>query len=507
MGVEHAQRCESDEPLVSSFGHTCEWSTQMPHRRDGASAPSRTRREFLNLAANAGFLVLLGEAGAARGGNESDGNHLDRFGGWIGKQFEATGFFRTEHDGKRWWLVTPEGNAFISFGVNHYHAGWWAQEYNRDHWMKVFGAQRPWDPTWQRGFRDAALADLRRLGLNTLGIHTDAPMLTEPPGMALFPYVARYEPLVLSHYRKPSPETYADVFAPEYEAICEVAAREMAEPYANDPMILGYCMADVPAMTDNDAEWHKSTTWPRRLRNLGADSPGKQAYVDTMRNRHADIADFNTVYITDFVSWDALLAAEDWRPSARPTNQAERDDNAAFLLLCVDKYYSVAKAALRRVDSNHLFLGDKINANSDAFDTIVGVTSRYTDVVNIQYYARWEKQKATMDRWSDKVGQPFLNGDSAMTTPTEDCPNPYGPHAKDQAERAEWTREFMENATARPDFVGWHMCGMIDTSKEMPGKEQHQHQGLMTTHGEFYPEMEQAVQQVSSRLYNTASGT
>ena len=55
-------------------------------------------------------------------------------------------------------------------------------------------------------------------------------------------------------------------------------------------------------------------------------------------------------------------------------------------------------------------------------------------------------------------------------------------------------------------FVGWHMCGIIDTSKEMPGKEQHQHQGLMTTHGEFYPEVEQAIQQLSSRLYNIASG-
>jgi hypothetical protein len=29
----------------------------------------------------------------------------------------------------------------------------------------------------------------------------------------------------------------------------------------------------------------------------------------------------------------------------------------------------------------------------------------------------------------------------------------------------------------------------------------------MTTHGEFYPEMEQAVQQISSRLYSIASGT
>lgn len=465
-----------------------------------------TRREYLKTMATAGAGLACASVGyTSTNGSRAMADH-DRFGGWKGKTFEATGFFRTEHDGERWWLVTPEGNAFISFGVNHYHAGWWAQDYNRDHWIKQFGATRPWDKAWNDGFRDAALADLRRLGLNTLGIHTDAPMLTEPPGQALFPYVARYEPLVLSHYRKPSPETYADVFSPKYEAICEAAAREMAEPYANDPMILGYCMADVPAMTDNDAEWHKGTTWPRRLRNLGGNAPGKRAYVDTMRERHGDIAAFNAVYATGFASWGALLAAEDWRPNARPANWAERDDNAAFLLLCVDKYYGVAKDALRRVDANHLFLGDKINANSDAFDTIVSVTSRYTDVVNIQYYAPWEKQKVTMDRWSDKVDKPFLNGDSAFTVPTKTMPAPYGPHAKDQAERAEWTREFMEKATARPDFVGWHMCGIIDTSKEMPGKEKHQHQGLMTTHGEFYPEMEAAVRDLSDRLYEIAIG-
>jgi hypothetical protein len=430
-------------------------------------------------------------------------NDLDRYGGWKGKQFKATGFFRTEHDGKRWWLVTPEGNAFISLGVNHYHAGWWAQDYNRDHWVKAFGATRPWDQAWNDGFRDGALGDLRRLGLNTLGIHTNAPMLTEPPGQALFPYVAPYEPLLLSHYLSPKPETYVDIFAPEYEAICATAAHQRAA-YANDPMTLGYCMADCPPMTDGEARWYKGTTWPRRLRNLSGDAPGKKAYVDTMRERHADIGAMNAAYGTDFESWDALLAAEHWRDNAYPAGQTERDDNAAFLLRCVDRYYSVAKEALRRVDANHLFFGDKINGNSDALEATLSVTCKYTDVVSIQYYDPWEKQKALMDRWSDKVGQPFLNGDSAFTTPTEDTPNPFGPHAKDQAERAKWTREFMEKATARPDFVGWHMCGMIDTPKEMPGKEHGQHQGLMNKHGEFYPEMEAAVRDVSGRLYEIA---
>jgi hypothetical protein len=41
--------------------------------------------------------------------------------------------------------VSPKGNAFISFGVNHYHADWWAQEHNRDYWIERFKAKKPYD--------------------------------------------------------------------------------------------------------------------------------------------------------------------------------------------------------------------------------------------------------------------------------------------------------------------------------------------------------------------------
>ena len=54
----------------------------------------------------------------------------DRFGGWTGRKFQATGFFRIEKD-ERWWLVTPEGNAFLSFGINHLHPGLWRLPHNR----------------------------------------------------------------------------------------------------------------------------------------------------------------------------------------------------------------------------------------------------------------------------------------------------------------------------------------------------------------------------------------
>lgn len=465
-----------------------------------------TRGEFIKMAVLAGMGALYGMAGNARGFRSIIQDDYDLFGGWKARKFEATGFFRTHHDGERWWIATPEGNAFLSFGINHYHAGWWAQEYNRDHWIKNFGAQQVWDERWRRGFRNAAVADMKRLGINTLGIHTDASMLTEPPEGPVMPYVRRYEPIVLSHYRNPTPESYIDIFTPAFENQCDRAACEMAAPYATDRMILGYCMADIPIMTDNDAKWMGGTTWPRVLRNLGRIAPGKQVYVAMMSERYSDVRAFNDVYDTAFSTWDELAAAENWRVPAKPEKQEEREDNHRFLLRCVDQYYKVARAALFRYDPNHLFFGDKINANSDTLQSILEVTSRYTDLVNYQFYARWPEQKALLDRLTTQVDLPFLNGDSTYSVPGGMLPNPYGPHARDQAERAEWVHEFCEGAFARPDFVGWHMCGIINTWKTMPGKAEHQHQGLMTAKGDFYPEMENAIRDISSKLYDIALG-
>ena len=62
-------------------------------------------------------------------------------GSWYGKKFQRSGFFRTEFDGNKWWFVTPEGNGFISLGINHYHQDWWAQQYNKNFWLRKFNSK------------------------------------------------------------------------------------------------------------------------------------------------------------------------------------------------------------------------------------------------------------------------------------------------------------------------------------------------------------------------------
>jgi hypothetical protein len=44
-------------------------------------------------------------------------------GGTTERTFKATGFFRTQHDGTRWWLVDPEGHGFFSLGLDAVRPG------------------------------------------------------------------------------------------------------------------------------------------------------------------------------------------------------------------------------------------------------------------------------------------------------------------------------------------------------------------------------------------------
>lgn len=440
----------------------------------------------------------------------------DRFGGWTGKQFKATGFFRVERD-QRWWLVTPEGNAFLSFGINHLYPDLWRQEYNREAWQNRLGVENLKD--WNKfapALRAWFLKTCDEYGFNTVGVHNSLQIVNRPR-----PAVAYLQPIRfidIPHWKPIVPDiNFLDVFSEEFAARCDRLAQEIAAPLKDDPFLLGYSMTDCPLFTEEDCRERPDVIggarrasrigFPRRLRNLGTDAAGKRAYVETMRAIYREsIQGFNTTYGTKFKSFDALATATDWRPHTQLSNAEETRDNIKFLQAVVDSYYQTARDSIRRHDPNHLFVGDKLNANTDSIDTVLPVTSKYTDVVFYQAYARYEVQQPGLDRWSKVTDKPKINGDSAFTMVTDTMPRPYGPIADNLAQRAEWTEEFFRQAFARPDFVGWHYCGLIDASQKVPRKQSRQHSGLLDGYGTPYPAIHKAVRSASKELYTIATG-
>ena len=238
-----------------------------------------------------------------------------RFGGCPQIRFEATGFFRLAKS-DRWWLVTPDGNAFLSFGINHVAPHLLRQEVNRAHWLNQFGAADARSDAFMDGFRRKVATDMKAFGFNTLGTHSS----TRWYERGVYPYVCQSRFLQLSHWQDPAEKEFLDVFSESFVQQCDEMARERAQPNAADKWLIGYSFVDCPIFTERDAAPRENnlygarrpqrlSTWPRVLRNLPENQAGKQAYVEFMRARYQDdIAAFNRVYVQHFGSWDALFS-------------------------------------------------------------------------------------------------------------------------------------------------------------------------------------------------------
>jgi len=352
-----------------------------------------SRRNFLQLSLAGTSYGLL----AAIPGPKTSQYQLDRFGGWTGKKFQATGFFRLEKD-QRWWLVTPDGHAFLSYGINHLHPDWWRQDYSREAWEKRLGVSNLNGADFQPALRNWFLWTCREYGFNTVGVHNQLSVINSP--QPSIPYVQKLTLVDIPHWKQEVPDdNFLDVFSDSFKQRCDRMAREIATPAKEDPFLLGYALTDCPLFTEEDCRQRPDVIggaarkarigWPRRLRNLGGDAPGKKAYVSTMQELYNDrIGDFNLTYGTEFDSFDQLAAAVDWRIDTDLSNANETRDNVQFLKRVVAKYYQTARDSIRRHDPNHLFMGDKLNANTDTMDTVLSTSSQYTDLIFYQMYGR-----------------------------------------------------------------------------------------------------------------------
>jgi hypothetical protein len=283
----------------------------------------------------------------------------------------------------------------------------------------------------------------------------------------------------------------------------------------DDPYLLGWHFTDSPILTDYEAMpmpagyYHKplpgTVTYPQRLRNLGAKSPGKRAYVDLMRQRYPDIQAFNHAYCTDFATFEDLLAARDWKPlNDTLGNRREEADNRAFLLSILDRAYSVQIGAVREYDRNHLIFGDRLNCNAPLDDQVIGLFGKHFDLLSFQFYGTWEDFSPLMERLYDVSGRPLHSADSSFAVANEDMPNPLGIVCANQQIRAEQFKECYHNSFALPYFVGWGWCGWVDA---WPSQEPHmQHSGVQDAFGRYDQPIVDEMRRFSDQMYQIHAG-
>jgi hypothetical protein len=359
-----------------------------------------------------------------------------RYGGYTPDKRRATGFFRVEKIGERWWFIDPEGCRFYSAGVSG--AGGEPPRTEIIGRSKLFagiptGAQLPAPGTDADPLRDPIsfyLANqqlrfgedwrlpnsqltsrrMRAWGLNTAyGPALNETLLATPTMKQ--PYV-----LPLTGWQRSEgaimglPDVYSDTFAKRVEA----EASQQLSAHKDDPWMIGYFIGNEPA-------------WPTRegqLVDIVLAGP-KSALQQKFRSE---------------------LAKGD-TPATRKAMV-----HAAF-----SRYLDIVNAAARRADPDHLNLGTRFGGTVP--DDVVSLTQGF-DVFSMNLY-RSAPTNELINHVYSIAKLPILISGFSFGVP-EHGMAAGRMQVVNQAERGVAYSYYVEHAAEHPAIVGTHWNQWID---------------------------------------------
>ena len=408
-----------------------------------------------------------------------------KYGGWTKKQFEKKGYFYTHHDGRRWWLVDPDGYAFFSNGVCYgsrmgdfgfvdgmrnmyqwlpskedetYKIAWTTADqiaeyvkrngseegrgkylfnFARANMIRAFGSD------WWNAWNKINVARLKQWGFNTISVCVNNYMdenVLEYLDKAQIPFT-----WTLKEFPKTEQmifRDFPDVYDPEYQKRSEVFAKQL-EPFVGNPYLIGY-------FTNNEPEWlvqHDVNISERLLANQKK-LYSKIELVHFLQDKYNDsIQVFNKSWNCNLNSFEDLYTPMENADKLSP--EAE-NDLIEFRDILIKRYSDVPNQALKNVDSVHMSLGMRYASITEedfsAADTY--------DLFSFNCYRQSPSEKFDIAmKLIDKpiiVGEWHIGGsDKGLYANGLVC-------STTQEERGKCCAYYMETAMSYPNCIGIH---------------------------------------------------
>ena len=439
---------------------------------------------------------------------------FSRWGGWKGKKLgEGSGYFRTHQDGRRWWLVDPDGYAFWSAGLDDVRVDCAARydgieaalawlpgarefaaayaeggrrggtsksvNYLTVNLMRALGPEG-WREKWAR----IALGEMKRLRFNTVGNWSE----TEHARRAQFPYV---RPLNFRGARTGTVyRDFPDVFHPEFERDAAAFAAQLQDT-AGDPALIGYFLMNEPA-------WGSSSEVPAAGMLFNTETCATRTELARfLRERHGS---------------DAALVAAWQRPASFERAAAGKwtgvlgaaalQDLQAFSVRMVERYFQVLSGACRKVDAHHLNLGMRWAGLPPAW-AVEGM--KCFDVFSLNSYSdRLSRERS--EKIHGMVGRPVMVGEFHFGALDVGLPASGIGHLRNQEERAKAYRVYVEDAAANPYCVGAHWFTLYDESALGRGDGENYNIGFFDICNRPYDALGRAARASHERMYAVADG-
>ena len=409
------------------------------------------------------------------------------------RSVNPAGHYRVESRNGLWWWVDPTGELEVSVGVNHVEPVLMLGPYNRASTLERYGSDfvlaRAREDTVEaqtghtgndieacavatldfnphglaaRKWMARVLADLDDWHFNALGFHTSVPRNLFRERL---PYVQPIRSFRVEIYWEEKQEL-PDVFGQEFEQRVDAAVRPIAVDCASDPNLLGYAFCDVPPWTGYRGFGnHPISPWVDAIRSLPPEAPGKKAWVNILKARYRNAGAAATTHVVDAATWEDLSALRTW---PLPDSDPALADTEELLSRIADRWHKAHVDAIRRYDSHHLVLGDKILANLPVPDFLLPILKRYVDVVNIQWSGHFKEQEATLRRIYGATGKPILLGDSAFSHRQPNQSRSKGVACSSLEEVGRAYAGYLHDALSQPYIIGWHYCGYIEGWNGLP---------------------------------------
>lgn len=386
----------------------------------------------------------------------------------------GTGYVRVEQIDGVWWFIGPDGDKFVSMGVNHIEPHLWLAPYNKTATLQRYGADMvssdgrfDTNSTAAQRWIDRQVEICRDLHFNTFAKHTHPSIFPTLYQDKIY-YVASLETAPLAGWRERNGEgPRPDVFSPEFQRFAEERVRDACNLHKNSRYLLGYLYTDIPSWILGRGG-QQTYPWVNAILGLGESSAGKLRWLEHLRSRYESAEAAANVWglsvsPTYGISWERMARLTKW---FEPADRAKaREDMVSFLPVLADQWYRLHRELVLKYDPNHLILGDK-NLIQNYYPFLIPALKKYVDVVAIQAYGRWSEDGKTTDSIYDQIGKPIFNGDGSYSYAQ---PNQlkwgvkgFRTNAKSLEEVASFYRETLEGMMAKPYMVGWHHCGYLE---------------------------------------------
>lgn len=399
---------------------------------------------------------------------------LTGYGGRAERRVKATGFFRVEKVGDRWWLVDPEGGLFLHTGLTSVAPK--SKHGSREAFARLYGGEVRWAA--------AAGALLRENGFNGVGAFSAPALLraTSPP--AAYTVTLRLAAdfgrrLGITH-PQPGHTGYVDdclpALHPEFPAFCAEACRGLGTNAA-DPWLVGY-------FSDNEL-------------------PGERRMLDNMLALDEASPALGPLRRAAWDWWRARRAGSADGASTKAISDADRE---AFLGHVFDTYLRVTSAALRRADPNHLLFGPRFHGPLRTVRPVWEAAGRHLDAVAMNYYHAWTPRASDLANWTAWSGRPCLITEFYAKGADTPFPNRGGAGyiVRTQADRGAFYQNFTLALLESRTCVGWHWLRYIDNDPDDPTMDpsnRDSNKGVVNLRYEPYPALLGRMRELNTNVH------